>query len=41
MTFEKTAPRHWYVTIHQFGGLTCGPFRTRKHAKEYAERLIA
>jgi hypothetical protein len=39
MTFEKTAPGKWYVSIAQFGDLTCGPFKTKKAAKAYAEKI--
>jgi hypothetical protein len=36
--FEKTSPRHWFVTSKVYG--TCmGPFRTRKHALEYAIKV--
>jgi hypothetical protein len=40
MSFEKTGPRHWFVTIEKFH-LTFGAFPTKKRAREFAERWIA
>jgi hypothetical protein len=43
-TFEKTAPRHWYSTVRHTetgAGWTFGPFKTKKHAGEYATDFIS
>ena len=37
-SFEKTSPRHWWVTSKVYGNCM-GPFRTRKHALEYAIKV--
>lgn len=37
-SFEKTSPRHWWVTSKNYGNCM-GPFRTRQQALEYAIRV--
>lgn len=40
MTFEKTAPKKWWVSVPELGNLCLGPFPSRKRAREFAESLL-
>ena len=39
-SFEKTSPRHWFVTSKIYGNCM-GPFKTRIRALEYALKVDA